>query len=163
MGKRSFIPTIALNEIARRIDDTRARWNPVNTKYRTDILDLSLRVFAWLYPIVRNGELLYGIENNYAGENPQHGLRQRELIAVLKRDGWVHWRSVVGVSPGEVKRALTGKGNAVKADMVEMAEMLYPDVMIHWPSDGKKTSRAQKQREAIADAIGVALAAKGEK
>lgn len=54
------------------------------------------------------------------------------------------------VKPTQAKAALTGRGNATKTQMVEWAQMSY---LLRWQF------RAKREWEAVADAVGVALAA----
>lgn len=54
------------------------------------------------------------------------------------------------VKPTQAKQALTGKGNATKDQMVRFAQQVY---LTRWEF------RTKSQEEAVADAVGIALAA----
>ena len=92
---------------------------------------------SWPWPPI-------AIEENYVGPNGQTALAQREAIAALCLGGDIYIR----VSPAEAKKALTGKGNATKDEMVHAARE-----RTDWTLVGTKA-----QNEGIADAIGVAMA-----
>lgn len=90
------------------------------------------------------------IEENYVamGKSTQSALKQRELIGTIAASCYANGVTVVRVSPGEAKKIMAGKGNANKDAMVESAEHM---------ADLSRFNKAE--REAIADAMGIALAA----
>lgn len=95
-------------------------------------------------------EVVVAIEDNHftSGKSAQSALKQRELIGALAAEAAKREYEVVRVAPTEAKKAMVGNGRADKRDMANAA-MAYMDI-----SDMSKTDR-----EAVADAMGVCLAA----
>jgi crossover junction endodeoxyribonuclease RuvC len=107
-------------------------------------------LFAWADPYINTPKAIVAIEDNHftSGKSAQSALKQREVIGALAYRAACCGIPVVRVAPTAAKKALTGSGKASKQDMVDKAnEML-------WMMD-----LSQKAQEAIADALGVCLAA----
>ena len=93
---------------------------------------------------------LFAIENCFVGAGGNGALKQSELIGVQAMCAHRYMLPVVRVQPTQTKKALTGRGKAKKdEDMVPHAIKLYPSVA---------EIKYKYQREAVADAIGVAIA-----
>lgn len=84
-----------------------------------------------------------GLECPWVGNNIQTALKLGEAKGIIRCMALWKGLLVVDISPAEAKKALTGKGNATKEDMLRVAQGLRPEVETHDE----------------ADAIGVALAA----
>lgn len=95
-----------------------------------------------------------GVECNYAhdGRSIQTALQCREAVAVcIEAAASLGWR-VVRVAPTEAKKALGLRGGrSDKPQMVDPAARLFPHTF--------RSLKFKYQREAIADAIGVAMVA----
>lgn len=113
------------------------------------------QIFAFVSEALRGlrGDVkICGVETNYIarGKSPLTALAAREAVAVCilaaEEAGW----DVIRVSPSEGKKALGGHGQADKDSMADHAFRLYP---------GLDKGRPQYWRKAVADAIGVSIAA----
>ena len=90
---------------------------------------------------------LVAIEAPFGTNFSTHGLR--EMVGMLK-DRFVQWGwDVVEVPAASAKKALSDKGNAKKDEMVAAAAEVWPEIY---------NVGNQKQQEAVADAIGIAMA-----
>ena len=95
---------------------------------------------------------IVGIETNYAhgGKSMRTALEQREAIGVCieaaEAAGW----TVERVTPSQGKKALSGHGGADKPAQVLHAFRLFP---------GLDDNKPLYWRKAVADAIGIAIAA----
>jgi crossover junction endodeoxyribonuclease RuvC len=106
-------------------------------------------VLAYVDQYVHKGAI-FAIEENHAthGHSMQSAFKQRELIGVMAERALGLGMEVVRVAPTSAKKALTGSGKADKRDM-SMAAMELLDI----------SDLTKKSREAVADAMGIALAA----
>lgn len=111
---------------------------------------LARHVFYYAYNLAC-GDAVFCIEENItAGHgNAATTMMQRELVGILCGMAVEHGWQVKRVYPVTAKKALTGSGKADKGAMVPAAVEKYGV-----PSAGMPKAK----REAIADAIGVALA-----
>lgn len=94
-----------------------------------------------------------GVEENvlYPGfKSPRSALKQREAVAIAIEAALSVGALVERISPAEAKKALTGNGAAKKPQMIEAAMKVAPK--IEW-------SGPLYWREAVADALGIAMAA----
>lgn len=107
-------------------------------------------LLEWTKVYWQSGTVL-AIENNHVtgGRSVQTAMRQRELIGVIAAMASAQGLEVRRVAPATAKKSLTGSGKAGKEDMVEAANKIL------WLGD----LTVESQR-AVADAIGIALAAK---
>lgn len=96
---------------------------------------------------------VFYIERNFHGRNPKTTIAHAEaigaLIAAAVHQGW----PVVRVDNKEAKAVLAQHGSSSKARMVTFARALFPDLI---PAEAK-----DNWAEAIADAVGVAIAGDG--
>jgi Holliday junction resolvasome RuvABC endonuclease subunit len=81
------------------------------------------------------------------GRNAHTAIDQAQLIGAIKMLAYSRDIPVFGISNTTAKKALTGSGRADKAEMVAAAQGIAGEI------GGTKV-----QREAVADAIGIALA-----
>lgn len=111
---------------------------------------LARRVFYYAHNLAE-GDAVFCVEENItAGHgNASTTMMQRELVGILCAKAVEHGWQVKRVYPVTAKKALTGSGKADKDAMVPAAVEKYGV-----PSSGMPKAK----REAIADAIGVALA-----
>ena len=75
-----------------------------------------------------------------------------ELIGAIKYICHQDGHDVVDIAPTQAKLALTGTGNADKATMVKMARAQFTSAFY--------AKRTKAENESIADALGIALAAR---
>jgi len=108
------------------------------------------RLFA---DVARGIKVIFPTASVAALEVPQGGLKthksQDRIIGRIEQILEMGGFQVIEVNVQAVKRALSGKANADKADMIDAARRLYGV-----PEMGAK----QVEAEAVADAIGVAMA-----
>lgn len=108
-------------------------------------------VIAYMDQYVHNSTV-FAIENNHvtAGRSAQTALKQRELIGVMAARAHGLGMEVVRIAPATGKKALTGAGNSSKEEMVRHA-VTYVNI----------DDLNQDAKKAVADAMGVCLAAAG--
>jgi len=120
---------------------------------RLSSITRSLIFKAWALCLPAGNRTLFSIEANYvaSGRSAQSALKQRELIGCLRmaaEDNHFGHPLFYEVAPASGKKALAGSGKADKDQMVE-AMLAYP---------GSPLGRTKASREAVADALGAALA-----
>ena len=103
-----------------------------------------------------------GLENNHVtkGRSYQTALNQRELIGCIGSQVFTAGVDVVRIAPTSAKLALTGSGKADKKEPVTLADgsVVRPmyEYMYEYPGAPERLTVAK--REAVADALGVAIA-----
>lgn len=106
--------------------------------------------------------LPFTIENNHItpGRSAQTALMQRGLIEVMATEMYVRGMDIQRASPAEVKRALTGFGKAHKQNRTrDAAGNEYPSMVEALAARrDAPTGLPQYKMEAVADALGAALA-----
>ena len=130
----------------------------IGRHYKGDIGDcleertmrLAWDVIAKAYATTQVGRnrVLFAIEDNHItpGGSAQTALQQRELIGAIASGAWHYGFQVIRVAPSSAKLALTGRGNATKEFVREMAAAL----------GGYPAGLPKYADEAVADAVAVA-------
>ena len=118
------------------------------------MLDVITKAYSVTLPC-KDRPVLLAIEDNHftGGKSAQNALLQRELIGHMAASAWQYGFEVARVAPTTAKKALTGSGKADKLAMVAAATVV----------PGCPSGLARARIEAVADALGIALAGGGIK